>query len=350
MRSSGLGELALQLVNIPSVSRQEQAITSWIADYVAERTPHLTILHRQAEAIVFGPPGPHDVILAGHCDTVPVQDNLPGRLEHGWVHGLGASDMKGALAVLLMLASDLQGPKRCPLFVIFGREELPPEESVLQGLLVDCPAIREVPFAVMLEPTANRIQAGCLGSIKAELTFAGVAAHSARPWLGINAIHQAVQGLLGVATGQPAEVDVGGLVFREVVSVTGIRGGTAFNVIPDRVVCDINYRYAGSRSPEEAERQLRELLGPAGELRILANAPGGPVDLAHPGLERLRSLVCEPVEPKQAWTPVAEFASAGIKAVNFGPGNPEFAHRRDERIEVKAMERNLTILHQFLED
>jgi succinyl-diaminopimelate desuccinylase len=199
-----------------------------------------------------------------------------------------------------------------------------------------------------MEPTGNHLQAGCLGNVKAELEFHGVAAHSARPWLGVNAIHEAVRGLRRVADAEPHEVVLDGLPFREVVSVTEIAGGIANNVIPDRVVCGLNFRYAGHRTPGEAETRLRELVGPAGELRVLSNAPSAPVAVDNPLLRQLRAAGDLAVEPKQAWTPVAEFAAHGLDAVNFGPGDPELAHRRDERVGVEAMSATLSILRRFL--
>jgi succinyl-diaminopimelate desuccinylase len=344
-----LARLALDLVNIPSVSRHEQLITAWIADRAAA-LPHLRIVHRQDDAVVFGPPGRPDVVLAGHSDTVPEQGNLPGRLEDGHVHGLGATDMKGSLAVMLALAAelDLLAPALRPLFVVFGREELAVSESVLDGLFATCPSILEARLAVMMEPTANQLQLGCLGNIRASHEFHGVAAHSARPWLGVNAIHEAVRGLRRVADAEPHEVALDGLSFREVVSVTEIAGGIANNVIPDRVVAGLNFRYAGHRTPAEAEARLRELVGPAGDLRVLSNSPSAPTAAGNPLLGRLRAAGDLRLEPKQAWTPVAEFATRGLDAVNFGPGDPELAHRRDERIGVEAMSTTLSVLRRFL--
>src|SRR5215471_15149279 len=344
-----LARLALDLVNIPSVSRHEQRVTAWIADRAAA-LPNVRIVHRQDDAVVFGPAGPPDVVLAGHSDTVPEQGNLPGRLEAGQVHGLGAADMKGSLAVMLALAGQLDQVERHlrPLFVVFGREELPIAESVLEGLFSACPAILQARLAVVMEPTANRLQLGCLGNVKASLEFRGVAAHSARPWLGVNAIHEAVRGLRGVADAEPNEVVLGGLPFREVVSVTEIAGGVANNVVPDRVVCGLNFRYAGHRTPARAEARLRELVGPDGDLRVLSNAPSAPVAVDNPLLRRLRAAGDLAVQPKQAWTPVAEFAAHGLDAVNFGPGDPEFAHRRDERVGVAAMSDTLSVLRRFL--
>jgi len=219
---------------------------------------------------------------------------------------------------------------------------------VLEGLFTTCPLLLEARLAVVMEPTGNTLQAGCQGNVNAELEFRGVAAHSARPWLGVNAIHAAVRALRQVAEAEPHEVELGGLIFREVVSVTEIAGGIANNVIPDRAVCGLNFRYAGSRSPDEAVVRLRELVGPAGELRVVSSSPAAPVALDNPLLQRLRAAGDLAVTPKQAWTPVAEFAAHGLDAVNFGPGDPELAHRRDERIAVDDMERALAILRRFL--
>jgi succinyl-diaminopimelate desuccinylase len=344
-----LAELALQLVNIPSVSRQEQQITAWIEERVAE-LPELSVILAWPDAVVFGPPGRPDVVLAGHSDTVPEQGNLPGRLLAGEVHGLGASDMKGSLAVMLALAAELPSLEVTlnPLFVVFGREEVAIAESVLARLFDACPAILDARLAVVMEPTANRLQAGCMGNLGAELVFHGVAAHSARPWLGVNAIHEAVRGLRQVVEAGPQEVVLGGLPFREVVSVTEIAGGVANNVIPDRVTCGLNFRYGGHRTPVQAEARLRELVGPAGELDVISNAPAAATAVDNPLLQRLRAAGELTIEPKQAWTPVAEFAGRGLDAVNFGPGDPGLAHRQDERISVDAMAATLSILRRFL--
>jgi succinyl-diaminopimelate desuccinylase len=346
--ADSLARTALQLVDIPSVSGNEAAVTDWISEQVMAM-PDVRILHRQADAVVFGRGGRPDVVLAGHSDTVPEQGNLPGRIEDGVVHGLGSSDMKGALAVMLALAGELgERSTLNPLFVIFGREELAVEGSVLEGLFDTHPAILEARLAVMMEPTANAIQAGCLGNIKADLVFHGVAAHSARPWLGVNAIHEAVRALGRVADSEPHDVHIGGLTFREVVSVTEIAGGVANNVVPDRVTCGLNFRYAGNRGPGDAEARLRELVGGEGELTVVSNAPGAPVNLENPLLQRLRQAGEMAVEPKQAWTPVAQFAQRGLDAINFGPGDPRLAHQREERVSVDAMAANLSILWRFL--
>ncbi|MDQ6772365.1 MAG: succinyl-diaminopimelate desuccinylase [Candidatus Dormibacteraeota bacterium] len=349
--SGDLARLALALVDIPSESRQERQITDFVAAEVA-RHQHIEVWFRSPDAIIFGPRGETGVVLAGHSDTVPAQGNLPGRLESGVVHGLGSADMKGALAVMLALAAELGelpvADGRNPLFVIFGREELALSESVLAGLFQSCPRIQEGALAVVMEPTANRVQAGCLGNIQAEVEFSGVAAHSARPWLGRNAVHEALRGLRHLADLRLESVVIDGLEFREVLSVTQIAGGLANNVIPDRCVAGLNYRYAGNRSPTDAEARLRSLVGGAGRLDVRGHAPAASVNLANPLLQRLRAIAGVEVEPKQAWTPVAEFAARGLDAVNFGPGDPAFAHRRDEQVATEALEGSLATLRRFL--
>ena len=280
------------------------------------------------------------MLLAGHVDTVPAQGNRPGRIAGGRVHGLGASDMKGAVAVMIELA--LAGaPVRC---LVFGREELPAHESALAPLLAREPIAAGL--VVVMEPTANELHAGCLGNINATWTFHGRSGHSARPWLADNAIERAAAGVRALAAQPPAPHAFHGLEFVEVATVTRIAGGIARNVIPDRTECHVNFRYAPGRAPEEAEARLAELCAGHGELRIDANAPSGPVARGElvDGLVRSGDLR---VEPKQAWTPVAEFAQAGLDAVNFGPGEPAQAHRRDESVEIAALVRAYEVLERF---
>jgi succinyl-diaminopimelate desuccinylase len=260
--------------------------------------------------------------------------------------------MKGALAVMLEVADDAEalGASDLDVGLLFvGREELPITESALLPLLERCPAIREADLALVMEPTANELEVGCMGNLNATVRASGRAAHSARPWLGENAIHSAIQALAPLVDLPTRDVEIDGLVFREVVSVTRIEGGGARNVIPDRVEAQVNLRYAPNHTPVGAEERLRELLGsyPV-EVEIVGNAPPGPVTLRNPLVRRLRDAGGLEVGPKQAWTPVAEFATAGIDAVNFGPGDPQYAHRDDERVEVAALVRSTEIVRAFL--
>jgi succinyl-diaminopimelate desuccinylase len=234
-------------------------------------------------------------------------------------------------------------------YVFFGREEIGSDESALAPLLERRPACREAGLAIVMEPTANAIEVGCLGNLVARVAVHGAAAHTARPWLGENAIHAAIEGLAPVAQLGISDVVVDGLTYREVASVATIEGGVAANVVPDRVRAVVNVRYAPTRSPAEAEARLRALLpDPRLAIEVLSNAPPGPVPVGHPLVARLREAGDLPLRPKQAWTPVAEFGEAGVPAVNLGPGDPALAHRDDERVEAGALVRAFDLLRAFL--
>jgi succinyl-diaminopimelate desuccinylase len=283
---------------------------------------------------------------------VPPQENLPGRIENGTVWGLGASDMKGGLAVMVELArwihaADPQLAVDLGL-LFFGREELSMSESPLPKVFEGWPGLRETDLAVVLEPTDNTIQAGCLGHITADLVFEGVSAHSARPWLGVNAIEVAVEGLQPLLAFEPREVTISGLRFVEVLSATSIEGGIAGNVIPDRVTVTLSYRYTPDRSQEEAERVLRRLVGDRGRIENLGISPAARVVVDAPLVQRLRDAGAFTIEPKQAWTPVAEFTGRGIDAVNLGPGATRYAHKRDEQVEAAQLVRTFRALQRLL--
>ena len=207
-------------------------------------------LYDDGEVLLVGRPTA-PVVLAGHLDTVPPQGNVPGRIADGAVHGLGASDMKGGIAVMVELAR-AGVPAR---YLFFNREEVPVSESPLPALFATG-LVADAALAIVLEPTDNELHAGCLGNVVARVTFGGVSAHSARPWTGVNAIHELVRGLEGIAELEPRDVEVEGLVFREVVSAVRLDGGIAQNVVPDRASAELNYRFAPGRSVEEAEAEL----------------------------------------------------------------------------------------------
>ena len=347
-----LAERTLELVDIASESGDEARILEHVAGVLAGVDGGV---HADADGLLLVPPrsGRSLVVLAGHLDTVPAQGNRPGHVEDGAIVGLGASDMKGACAVILELAlwADRARPQRAVDlgFLLFGREELPSDRSALRPLLARLPVLGETALAVVMEPTDNTLQVGCLGNLTAEVRFTGRSAHSARPWLGVNAVHAAVQGLAGIAALPPQPVVIQGLEYREVVSVVRISAGIADNVIPDLATCRINYRYAPDRTPAAAEARLRELL-PGAELRVLSNSGPAPVVADHELCTRLRDAGGLAVEPKQAWTPVAEFAEHGIAAVNYGPGSTAHAHRADERVEVASLVRAFDTLRRFAFD
>jgi succinyl-diaminopimelate desuccinylase len=343
-----LAARTLELVDVPSESRDEAALAAHVLGVLsgggvdardAGDTCVLAGASERGERPL--------VLLAGHFDTVPSQGNRPGRRDGDAVHGLGAADMKGAVAVMVELALARPAATVDLGYVFFGREELAVTESALAPLLEREPGLRAADLVVVMEPTANAIHAGCLGNVNATWTFHGRSGHSARPWLADNAIHRAAAGIHALAQvpAQPREFD--GLRFTEVVSVTRIAGGIAANVIPAEAVAHVNYRYAPGRTPDEAERWLRDLCEPHGALEIEGNAPSAPVATANPLAQRLIAAGDLAVEAKQAWTPVAEFAAAGIDAVNFGPGDPAQAHAREEHVRIDALARSYETIEAF---
>jgi succinyl-diaminopimelate desuccinylase len=334
--SPDLAERTLQLVNVPSESRSEVALVALVRELLPGDA-----LFDDGEVLLYGDPSA-PVVLAGHLDTVPAQGNIPGRLADGAVHGLGASDMKAGIAVMIELAR-AGLPAR---YLFFTREEVPVDESPLPALF-ESGLIGDAQLAVVLEPTDCILHAGCLGNIQARVTFRGESAHSARPWTGVNAIHELVRGLAPLVRLEPLDVELDGLVFREVVSAVRVDGGIAANVIPAEAHAELNFRYAPGRTRAAAEARLASLV-PHGELDILSNSPSAPPSLTNPLLGRLRELVPE-VAPKQAWTPVAQFAEQGIDAVNYGPGATAYAHRRDEQVPVANLERCYETLRAFLD-
>ncbi len=335
MPASELAARTLELVDVPSESRRERAVM----DLVRSLLPGGP-LHDDGETLVWGDAAA-PVVLAGHVDTVPEQGNLPGRIEDGVVHGLGASDMKGGVAVMLELARD-GAPAR---YVFFTREEVALEESPLPAVFASG-VLAGVELAVVLEPTDGILHAGCLGNLQARVEFHGESAHSARPWTGRNAIHALVEGLAPLARLEPFDVELDGLVYREVLSAVRVDGGIAANVVPAAASAELNFRYAPDRSREEAEARVRELV-PGGELHVLHNSPAAPPVLGNPLVERLRELVPD-VAPKQAWTPVAQFAEEGIDGINYGPGATAYAHRQDEQIPIANLHEVYETLARFL--
>ena len=341
---SSLAKRTLALVDIPSPSREEAGVYAYAKEHVT-----LPLIHDDGESLVYAKrSGRPLVLLAGHTDTVPAQGNLPGRIAAGAVHGLGATDMKGGLAVMIELArwaADAELAYDLGL-LFFPREELGPGENPLPALFDAVPLIGEAALVICLEPTDNTIQLGCLGNLNARVVFEGRATHSARPWLGVNAVKVAFDGLHDVLELEPRDVEVQGLIFREVLSVTEIHGGIAPNVIPARVECTLNFRYAPDRTPASAEERVRELVGR--EVEIVQNSPAARVALDSPLVGRLRGVGPFAVEPKQAWTNVADFAGRGLDAVNFGPGATRFAHAADEQVEIAALERTFSALQRFV--
>ncbi len=324
-----LAARTLQLVDVPSESRSEAGIVELVRDLVPGGP-----IYDDGEVLLYGD-GP--VVLAGHLDTVPAQGNLPGRIDDGAVHGLGASDMKAGVAVMIELARAGVAAR----YLFFTREEVPVSESPLPALFAT-DLLQDVELAVVLEPTDCELHGGCLGNLQARISFHGESAHSARPWTGVNAIHELVRGLQPLVGLEPVDVELDGLVYREVVSAVRVAGGIAANVVPATASAELNMRFMRPG----AEERLRALL-PEGEIEVLSESPSAPPALDNARTARLRELV-PIVKPKQAWTPVAQFAEQGIDAINYGPGATAYAHRVDEQVPIENLERCYRVLEASL--
>jgi succinyl-diaminopimelate desuccinylase len=339
--------LTAALCDIPSVSLDEAVIADAVEAALAPLA-HLSVTRLGNTVVARTELGRAErVVLAGHLDTVPLTvdpatgepTNLPtGRItENGEevLVGRGTVDMKGGVAVALRIAATVPEPTRDITLVCYEGEEIESEHNGLLHLQEQRPElISDADFAVLLEPTGAAVEGGCKGTLRAEVTTSGVAAHSARPWKGHNAIHDAGEILARLNAYQPRTVTVDGLDFREALGAVLISGGTATNVVPDRCVVTVNYRYAPTVSPQDAEAHVRELF--AGfEVQVTDNAGGARPGLHLPAARSFVTALEVPVEAKQGWTDVARFSAMGVPAVNFGPGDPNLAHMDDERAPVR---------------
>jgi len=339
----------------PSVSGDEKPLADAI-EAALRPLPHLEVV-RDGNAVVartrLG--RARRVLIAGHIDTVPLTDppNLPTRVvgegAQAEVWGRGTVDMKGGLTVQLALAASLTAPTQDVTWVFYDLEEVAADLNGLGRLARNHPELLQGDFAILGEATAAGIEGGCNGTLRVEVRVPGVAAHSARAWMGSNAIHSASVVLDRLAAYEPASVEVEGLVYREGMNAVGIRGGIAGNVVPDECVVTVNYRFAPSRTVPDAEAHVRELFS-GFEVVVTDAAPG-----ARPGLDdplaadfaaTVLALTGGAPAPKYGWTDVARFAEMGIPAVNFGPGDPVLAHKDDERCPVG----HLALCHDALRE
>lgn len=355
---SGLRELLAErtrlLCEIKSPLGEEGEIARHVADLASKSW--FGEVERIGNSVVLGGltgnrPG---IVLFGHLDTVLIQEgDFPARREGGRIYGRGASDMKGALAVMLTLGERLERPRlRGELALVFyDREEGPYENNGLGPVLAARPDLCRASVAFCLEPTDLAVQAGCCGSMHATFTFRGRSAHSARPWQGKNAVHDAGALLASLRELAPVDVRIGELTFREVKTVTRIEGFTGRNVVPARCDLNVNFRFAPGKTVAQAEAELRALAERSGaECEIVDRAPAGDPILDNPLLKKFRALTGVPVEPKQAWTDVARLGIAGIPAANFGPGEQAQAHQRNESCSEEALERAYLLLERFLRE
>ncbi|AEW96351.1 MULTISPECIES: succinyl-diaminopimelate desuccinylase [Streptomycetaceae] len=332
-----------QLVDIPSVSRDEQVLADAV-EQALRALPHLTV-ERDGNAVVARTAlgRAERVVLAGHLDTVPVAGNLPSRLTDGVLHGCGTSDMKSGVAVQLRLAATVPAPNRDLTFVFYDAEEIAAEFNGLKRLAEHRPEWLAGDFAVLLEPTSAQVEGGCQGTMRVRVETTGRRAHSARSWLGENAIHAAAPVLARLAAYTPRQVEIDGLTYREGLNAVLIEGGHAGNVIPDACAVTVNYRFAPDRGEREALAHVREVFD--GFTVVLTDsAPGALPGLSHPAAAAFTAAVGGEPAAKAGWTDVARFAALGIPAVNYGPGDPKLAHTREEHVrtaDVLACEERL---------
>jgi succinyl-diaminopimelate desuccinylase len=330
-------ELTAQIVDIESVSGDERGLADAIATALVD-LPHMK-LHRDGNALVarteFG--RPERVVLAGHIDTVPVHENLPSRRVGGLLYGCGSCDMKSGVAVQLRLAAQLVSAVRDVTFVFYDCEEVEAERNGLLRISRHSPELLDADFAVLLEPSGAVVEGGCQGTLRADVIARGERAHSARSWLGRNAIH-AAGGILDVLRGYHArEPVVDGLGYHEGLNAVGISGGVAGNVIPDECVVSVNFRFAPDRSADEAADHVRAVFD-GFEVHITDVAGGARPGLGQAAAASFVEAVGGQPRAKLGWTDVARFDALGIPAVNYGPGDPQLAHTRDEHVPVAQIE------------
>ena len=336
--SDDVTTLTERICDIPSVSHDEGALADAVEQVLRAR-PHLHVTRVGHTVVARTELGrPERVVLAGHLDTVPLTSdpaNLPTRRVDGpdgevlW--GRGTVDMKGGVAVMLRVLEQVPEPSRDVTFVFYEAEEVDERHNGLLTLQREAVhLVEDAQFAVLLEPTDARVEGGCKGTLRALVSTKGIAAHSARPWNGHNAIHDAAEILARLVTYRPATVEVDGLEYREAMNAVHVEGGIAGNVIPDRCVVTVNYRYAPSVGPEEADAHVRALFS-GFDVDVVDNARGARPGLDLPAARDFVAALALPVTAKQGWTDVARFAAMGVPAVNFGPGDPNLAHMDDER-------------------
>lgn len=347
-----LEETLLWLCSIPSPIGEEKAL----CDAVAERMIHSPLdgaVRRYGDSIVVPVVRRHEegrphIALVGHLDTVRTE-NGPARIEGGRCFGAGAADMKSGLAVMIVLAETVAHMVACDLTLVFyAREEGPFAENELGPVLAADADLRSVDLAVCLEPSDNRLHLGCCGSIHATVTFRGKTGHSARPWEGDNAIVKAAPLLARLGALRPIDHVIDGHTYRTVTTVTLANGGRGRNVVPDTLTLNLNHRFAPDTSLEEAQADVRALVGDDAELVFTDLSPAAKPNASHPLVAQLVAAGVRGVEPKQAWTDVARFSALGIPAVNFGPGENAQAHQKNESTDCALVFQGYRILVSWL--
>ncbi|WP_236795792.1 succinyl-diaminopimelate desuccinylase [Amycolatopsis sp. GM8] len=341
-------DITAELVDIQSVSGEEAVIADAVAAALTGQAGHLEVVRNGDTVLARTNLGrPSRVIFAGHLDTVPVNENLPLRRDGDILHGLGTVDMKGGDAVFLSLAATVPEPRHDVTFVFYDCEEVDAARNGLGRIERELPDWLQADLAVVGEPSNAVIEAGCQGTMRVELRTAGRRAHTARAWMGENAIHALGEPMRRLTAYAAREVEIDGLRYREGLQAVRVSGGVAGNVVPDEAVLTINFRFAPDRSGEQAEKHLREVFD-GFELSVVDLSPGALPGLSAPAAAELVQAAGGQAAAKLGWTDVARFAALGMPAVNFGPGDPTLAHTREEFVHAAEIRRVAGVLREFL--
>lgn len=353
-----LAQDILALVEVPSVTGSESALADWLTSRLA-RSPHAAAheLVRIGDSLVLRPRGSRGdasrpvVVLAGHTDTVPVGEAAPPHLADGKVHGRGSADMKAGLAVMLGLYETLdpEAGFASRAYVFYAGEEGAAEKNELRVVLDEAPWLKSADLAILLEPTAGSLELGCQGSLHLEVDFQGKACHSARPWLGEHPLRKALPWLERMLAIPPREVEMHGVSFKEVVSLTQLHAGEARNVIPGVMRVNLNLRYPPDRTPENAEAYALSLAPPPehATVAIRDHAVAASIAMGAPLYRHLLTRTGLSRSAKQAWTDVARFTALGVPALNWGPGDPRLAHTKEEWVDAAEADRVLAGMRDF---
>jgi succinyl-diaminopimelate desuccinylase len=340
-------DLTAALVDIESVSGNERTITDAIEAALAG-AEHLTLTRIGNSLVARTELGRAErVVIAGHVDTVPLNDNLPSRNDGTLLHGLGSCDMKGGVAVALKLAADVSAPERDVTYLFYECEEVDAARNGLRLIADQRPELLEADFAILMEPSDAGVEAGCQGTLRVEVSTTGERAHSARSWRGVNAIHGAGEVLNRLAAYDARKPVIDGLEYHEGLNAVLINGGVATNVIPDRCTVTVNYRFAPDRSETEALAFVTEFFD-GFEVVLTDSAPGALPGLDRPAAKAFVEAVGGQVGPKFGWTDVARFTVLGIPAVNYGPGDPTLAHKQEEHVPLEQIRRCEQTLRAWL--
>ena len=340
-------ELLRALVDIESVSGNEVAITDAI-EAGLRSLAHLSVERAGNVLVARTSLGRNQrVLLAGHTDTVPLAGNLPSRLDGERLYGCGTTDMKGGLAVLLSLAATIVQPRHDVTYVAYDCEEVAAARNGLGRVAAAHPEWLSTDLAILLEPTNALIEAGCQGTLRVEVTVPGVRAHTARAWLGVNAIHNAAPLLATLSSFDARRVEIDGCDYREGLSAVRVRGGVSGNVVPDECVVEINFRFAPDRSESDALVYVQQVLTPY-QVSLVDVAGGALPGLSQPAAKEFVAAVGGAPVGKLGWTDVARFSALGVPALNFGPGDPLVAHTADEYVDLPQVDRAFDVLLRYL--